>query len=134
MHWAAQYLGRPWRPGAEGPDAFDCWGLIRTIYRDRLGIEIPRAGVAQGIDELKKVLQEFNASPLYGLFDEVAAPRDLDGALMVQAKHPIHVGIYLEADGGKIIHCSQRAGVVAQDLSSLAAHGFKVLRWYRPKA
>ena len=41
MHWTADYLGKPWRNGADGPDAFDCYGLVRAVYRDRYGIEMP---------------------------------------------------------------------------------------------
>ena len=39
MHWTAEYLGKPWRNGAAGPDAFDCYGLVRAVYRDRYGVE-----------------------------------------------------------------------------------------------
>ena len=41
MHWTAEYLGKPWRNGAEGPDAFDCYGLVRAVYWDRYRIQIP---------------------------------------------------------------------------------------------
>ena len=41
MHWTADYLGKPWRNGADGPDAFDCYGLVRAVYRDRCGVEMP---------------------------------------------------------------------------------------------
>jgi cell wall-associated NlpC family hydrolase len=33
-------IGKPFRWGARGPDAFDCYGLVREIYR-RHGIKVP---------------------------------------------------------------------------------------------
>lgn len=42
MHWSAAYVGIPWRPEAEGPDAFDCKGLVRHVLPLHLGRPAPR--------------------------------------------------------------------------------------------
>ncbi len=42
-----QALGRPYRWGAAGPDAFDCSGLMVWIYA-RLGMRLPRQARDQG--------------------------------------------------------------------------------------
>lgn len=132
MHWAASYLGKPWKPGACGPDAYDCWGLLRAVYRARAGIELPEAGVAQVTHSLRDVIKRFADDQLYGGWRKIDAPgRDLDGALMAQAKNPIHVGLWLTADGGKMLHAISGGGVVAMNATSLASAGFKVLAWYR---
>lgn len=34
-------IGIPYRDGGRGPDTFDCYGLIKHLYVERLGIEIP---------------------------------------------------------------------------------------------
>lgn len=41
MHWANNLIGKPWVSGAQGPDAFDCWGLVRFCLRNHFGIEVP---------------------------------------------------------------------------------------------
>lgn len=33
--WIDAALGKPYRAGATGPDAFDCWGVVRGFLRDR---------------------------------------------------------------------------------------------------
>ena len=40
---AKQYIGCPYKSGAIGPEAFDCSGLIFTVYRDAAGTQMPRS-------------------------------------------------------------------------------------------
>lgn len=44
MDWWAKYIGKPFADGGRGPDAFDCWGLIRVVYQDQLAIKLPSYG------------------------------------------------------------------------------------------
>lgn len=37
----APYIGKPWARGADGPDAFDCWGLVTAAARDVFGLHFP---------------------------------------------------------------------------------------------
>lgn len=41
MHWARGYIAKPWSAGCEGPNCFDCWGLVRSVFRTQLGHELP---------------------------------------------------------------------------------------------
>jgi cell wall-associated NlpC family hydrolase len=43
---AALQLGAPYREGGQGPDAFDCSGLVLFAHA-RLGISVPRTAAAQ---------------------------------------------------------------------------------------
>jgi hypothetical protein len=40
-HWAMQYMGKPWESGAQGPDAYDCFALVRAVQRDVFGRDLP---------------------------------------------------------------------------------------------
>jgi len=35
------FLGKPWRPVADGPDLFDCWGLTRAASLALYGRALP---------------------------------------------------------------------------------------------
>jgi hypothetical protein len=43
---AASLIGSPYVWGAEGPDAFDCSGLMQYVHRE-FGIELPRRAISQ---------------------------------------------------------------------------------------
>ena len=36
--WVADYVGLPWEPYGRTRAGVDCWGLVRLVYEERLGI------------------------------------------------------------------------------------------------
>lgn len=44
---AEKQLGKPYVWGAEGPNSFDCSGLIYYVYKNAAGITLPRTSAAQ---------------------------------------------------------------------------------------
>jgi peptidoglycan DL-endopeptidase CwlO len=46
LAYARDQLGRPYRKGAAGPDAFDCSGLVRAAYLT-IGVDLPHYSVTQ---------------------------------------------------------------------------------------
>lgn len=129
-HWAeSNYLGRPWASGACGPEAFDCYGIVRAVYRDRLGITIPPLSL-----DAHKSLCVARAMRDYDYSDwiAIAAPtKEFDVVEMSQAERPHHVGVYLPLDGGGVLTSLEGIGVVFQSLRSLSAHGWNVVQCYR---
>ncbi|HWB36530.1 MAG TPA: NlpC/P60 family protein, partial [Rugosimonospora sp.] len=46
LAWAVRQIGKPYEWGAEGPNSFDCSGLVQYIYK-QLGKSLPRTTDAQ---------------------------------------------------------------------------------------
>lgn len=129
MHWATAYLGKPWRLGADGPDAFDCWGLVRAVLRERAGLDLQPIVIPQS--DQRGIAKAFEGHAELADWTEQPVPRELDAVLMAQARHPIHVGLWVYAGGLRILHARQGSGVVAQDPVSLRRHGYHVLSTWR---
>jgi len=129
MHWAEDLIGRPWRAGGRGPNAFDCWGLVRYCWRDRFGIQVPEIPIDAG--DLRAVHAGFRDHPERRRWRLVADPREGDAVLMRQSRHPIHVGLWLEADGGGVLHAARGIGVVFQNPRDLALQGWRIEGFYR---
>lgn len=129
--WVMDYLGKPWINGASGPDAFDCWGLVRHIYRERLDIDLPAVDVdAHRPLAVRHAFAE--GAKAHGWEEVEACPEaDFDVVLMGQAKHPHHVGL---AVAGGILHSVEGIGVIYQDTASLRRHGWRLLAAYRRSA
>jgi peptidoglycan DL-endopeptidase CwlO len=83
---AAAYavLGKPYVYGAEGPDAFDCSGLIQRVWREA-GVELPRTSSEQATA----------GRPI--------PPNQIQpGDLVIYYRSRSHIGLYI--GDGKIIH------------------------------
>jgi cell wall-associated NlpC family hydrolase len=86
---ALAQLGKPYRYGGNGPDAFDCSGLVRYAHL-ALGIAAPRTAAAQ-FDAAHKIPRE------------ALTPGDL---LFFRIGGTVsHVGIY--AGDGRFVHAPQ---------------------------
>ncbi|ANK79859.1 MAG: hypothetical protein TEF_02925 [Rhizobiales bacterium NRL2] len=129
MHWAEELIGRPWQAGGRGAQAFDCWGLVRYCWREQFGIEVPEIPVDAA--DLRRVLDAFRDHPERRRWRLVAEPREGDAVLMRQSRHPVHVGLWLEVDGGGVLHAARRIGVAFQNPRDLDLQGWRIEGFYR---
>ncbi|CUW39666.1 conserved protein of unknown function [Magnetospirillum sp. XM-1] len=131
MHWASQYIGLPWSATGEGPDVFHCWTFFCHVQAKHFGR--PTLPAIPYADDLLELAREFRDHPERRHWLEVdlsdAVPGD--GVLMRQARFPIHIGVWLDVDGGGVLHCSRDSGVVYQRPSALLVNGWKIHGVYR---
>lgn len=84
---ARAYLGRPYRWGARGPDAFDCSGFVGRVYEE-LGVALPRT-----------------TRELWNALAPVAEPQPGDLVFFSFSGNGVdHVGIYL--GDGRFVHAN----------------------------
>lgn len=123
-HWAEVYIGEPWINGAH-----DCWGFFRTVQRDRFGVVVP----VVDIDATNRLLvaQAFRDHEERAHWQQVETPVEGDAVLMAHARWPAHVGVWVEADGGGVLHCIPGAGVVFSRPAQLVAAGWSQSTFYR---
>lgn len=125
------FLGRPYRLGASGPDAYDCYGITRALQavlfeRPMPAFEIPgksgRMAIAAAIAGHPERLR----------WAEIEAP--VDGAIVTMARHlqGYHLGTWLSEDGGLIVHAMEGVGVVASRLIELEVEGWRRFRFHIP--
>ena len=41
MSWTNEYIGLPYKLYGRTKRGIDCWGLVRLVYSDRFGVELP---------------------------------------------------------------------------------------------
>jgi cell wall-associated NlpC family hydrolase len=128
-HWAERYIGIPWVNGATGPDEFDCWGFVRHVQRERFGRELPPIKV--DADSIRDVARAFGSHDERASWMQVERPIEGDCVLMAHAKYPSHVGLWVEVDGGGVLHCIRGPGVVFNSLSALRHFGWGRIDIYR---
>ena len=126
-HWAAAYIGTPWIARRH-----DCWAFARRVWAERFGLDVPAVDV-DALDA-RAVLRAFRDHPERGHWVEVDQPREGDGVLLSHSRHPSHVGVWIDIDGGGVLHCDRHSGVVFATHSALERCGWGSLRYYRHEA
>ena len=97
MHWADDYVGRPFKKGGRGPEYFDCYGLVRLVLHEQSGILLP----SYAEDDPDGWSIESHAIG----HRKVTEPKPLDVAILytdVRAgltwkSAPVHIGVFVDA-------------------------------------
>jgi peptidoglycan DL-endopeptidase CwlO len=97
---ATGLLGRPYRSGAKGPDAFDCSGFVYYVFK-RFNINVPYT-----TDELVRTG--------YQVPQESVLAGDL---VIFNIKKSYHIGIMMNER--EFVHASSSRGVAIDNLGSL---------------
>jgi hypothetical protein len=122
----AGYIGTPWEAGAQGPQAYDCMSFFRLIQARHFGIQVP-AIIAPDYEDHTVLVELFGNHAERSRWQRVDRPRHGDAVIIHK---PMHIGTWLEIDGGGVLHCVRGAGVVFTSDSSWRMSGFGRREYY----
>ena len=117
-HWLNRYIGKPYRRGCQGPEAFDCWGFVQWVLTHHYGHS--RAT----LDNLEALMRLSSSHWL-----PLDHPEGGAVVMMEMASCP-HVGIWVDSDQGGIAHCMEEYGVLFTPLSRFPVIGCRLLSFY----
>lgn len=126
MHWAAKYIGIPYRQGGDAPAGADCWGLVRLVLRSERGLEMPTLSIGQtgNAQALRRCFAGWQAADLRRLYEfDIVTMRNAYGH---------HVGIVADTDGCGVmlLHCDEPQSHVMR-LSLMQQFGYRDFRAWR---
>lgn len=127
-------LGRPYRAGAMGPGAFDCYGLARHLQAELFGRDLPLFQLPAEAGRFA-VASAIAVHPERGRWQPAARPAD--GAMVVMSRQDcgFHLGVWLALDGGLVVHTVEQTGVVAESPFHLASPAARWrLHYFVPEA
>lgn len=111
MHWINNYVGLPWVAYARGPDAYDCWGLVLNVLSEQFNIDLPQY-LSVKTDDAHGMTQALKSGLDRNLARPVIQPAHGSIAccfIIVNGKELMrHVGVYLDIDGGGILHSYEK--------------------------
>ncbi len=119
MMRVSDLVGRPYKAGACGPDAFDCIGLVRFWFKQQHGKELPPYTLEMSARDLLRFTRATGWKPVEGraLVDDVVTMTGLEGK---------HVGVMVAtSEGAMLLHAvgsEARGQVVLQPLWSLVGY------------
>lgn len=133
-HWASPLIGKPWLSCAEGPDAFDCWGLVRWVFEHRHGVSMPRLALNR-TDNVPALIAAASVSG----WRPVSGPPAVDDIVLMRGRQGRHVGVMIFANGRLgVLHANgtntpkgPKGQVVFQSLAGATADGYGDYEFWR---
>lgn len=122
LHWITSYVGRK---------DLNCWGLLRTIYRERFQIHLPEiAGIS--LAPVSTICHVLSHQITERNWKEVRTPFEGCAVAMSQSSALHHVGIYLAVEEGKIAHTwGTKSVVIVDTIRGLRLKGFRTIQFYQ---
>lgn len=106
-------IGRPYRAGAAGPDAFDCWNLFAHTRSVLFGRPTPfSSDLLDEGDGPLAVMHAIRTSDMHRFWRPVEVPRHGDLVLLARRQTPGHIGLWIDLGPGLcgIMHCFDGPG------------------------
>lgn len=126
-----QYIGKPWQAGAIGPDAYDCYALVREVQAKHFGVNMSEVCVPDYED------QDQIAELMAGHIETgnwIRVDRSRHGDAVYMRRPARHYGVWLDIDGGGVLHCTKDLGVKFVKDSSWPASGYGRRVFFRHKS
>ena len=113
MAWWARYIGLPY-------DQAHCWELVRRVYADRAGIDLPTYGEIDARD-LARVSRAIDAASDVEPWRVVDTPQALDVVRLSGRTRVAHVGVMV--DDKRLMHTEHATGCVLLTVTNPAIAG-----------
>lgn len=124
----AQYIGRPWQE--DGDNALDCMAFVREIQARHFGVEMPAVTIPD-YDDKRNIVALINGHAENENWQQVDKPQHGDAVLV---RSPSHYGVWIDEDGGGVLHCVKGVGVVFTKDSAWAWSGFGRRQYMRHRS
>lgn len=121
------YIGTPWVAGAQGPEAYDCMGFFRHLQREHFGIEVPSI-IAPDYEDASVLVALFGTHPERKRWVQIDKPEHGCASII---RTPLHIGTWLDVDGGGVLHCVRGIGVIFTLDAAWPVSGFGRKEFFR---
>ena len=125
-------LGRPWVALGRGPDGYDCWGLVVSVWEDIGWTSAPDFPYGSEFTERREALVSIVEEKKVHDINWIPRESPADGCLCVMFKygHAYHVGIYAD---GTVFHCVEGRGVLGTSVQKTLTLGYEKIEFYDNK-
>lgn len=115
--WWNDLVGIPFEEKGRSPAAFDCWGLVRHVYKQHKGIELPSYLEVYETTDDRDALGLVIGQESKEKWHDPKTPAEFDVIILRLRGVPMHVGLVTKP--GFMIHCARGIGVVHESFTSI---------------
>jgi hypothetical protein len=118
-------LGKPY-----DRDGYTCWHAVEEaqalLFGRRIAVAVP-----PGLSTLAQ-MRLIESHPERARWRRAEAPSAGAIVMMTKVAREMHAGVFLDLDGGLVLHCDAPHGVALEPHGDLLVRGFRALRFYEP--
>ena len=106
MNWSDKYTGIPYQDESSSFGGCDCWGLVRLVYQNELGIELPDYGrrpLESAVAYLRRAKRLIEQESFR--WPRAVSPQPFDVVLVRNGKCFHHMGVVSKL--GYFLHCDE---------------------------
>lgn len=129
-HWCLEYVDKPWVAAAEGPEAYDCWGLLKAVYKNKLGVDLHDYGQVNR-HSLREITAQMDHPQIEEEWVRVRIPQEGDAVALSQRNKYHHVGVYIDYHGGHVLHSADNDRVIVEPIGSMSRGVWRKIHYYR---
>ncbi|SDY55577.1 C40 family peptidase [Citreimonas salinaria] len=112
IDWSA-YVGLPHRDHGRDRNGVDCWGLLRLVYAEQLGIDLPSYADRYADTAERAALDALLSDPdCRAPWAPVAAARPFDALLFRAGRYAQHVAVAVDARHMLHVHARTASVIV----------------------
>jgi len=131
-NWASPYIGKPWVLGAKGPEAYDCLGLVQTVYKEQFGLILDESLENLNVSDASQILSTLNTDlEIRTKWSRQIVPKNGDLVAMSRSNLYHHVGIFVESYGGYVLHAVDLRSVILDPVKNLTGVLWSKVHYYR---
>ena len=101
-----QYIGIPYVPSGRSADGWDCYGLVKHVFKAHRNVDLPDWHASP--EDLKAVMRTFRNAAYDSVRDklaeQIASPEQWAIVLINRRNAAHHIGVYLN---GGVLHCAE---------------------------
>ena len=119
MIWFDKYMDIPFKDHGRGFDGCDCWGLVRLIYQEEKGINLPSYEGGYACTTERDTLSDIIETEKHGVkwFSEIKEGKlePFDVVILKSKGKPCHLGIMV--DKNQILHTEHGTGPLVTEIN-----------------
>lgn len=117
MSWAGRYVGLPFVNGGRDRRGVDCWGLVRLVYADCLGIDLPTYGeISAG--ELRRIAGAVGEAQTTETWRQAETPQPFDVVVMRAGTSAIGAHVGVSVDARRVLHVERDSATCIEEINT----------------
>lgn len=127
--WTNDFIRVPFEEKGRDRNGVDCWGLVRLIYKERLGIDLPSLLDYTSTKDRINISEMVCKESLKWVEIPKGEEKEFDVVIIEMLGLPIHVGVVV--GNNMMIHCEKGSGTTVVNYKKEAQWFRRIKGFYR---